>query len=207
MSRPHAKRGPSPWAWILLHRPLARRRQIIAPRHGRRAWDASFLICDVHNGHGTTVFETFAFECVEHGAAMRPGATFLYGSRFFLEVLRDLFERCFGGHRRLLLKALFRAHLKLKANCLSCVGYLDSPWTFLRRWRLPFAYYRRKTRPRDSALAHSHRFSSSNPALTPAHYTAPRVTVQICDAATQLTVRLRRAGGNCVRGIDAAAAR
>ena len=64
-------------AWILLHRwPLARRRQIIASRHGRRAWDASFLTCDVHNGHGTTVFETFAFECVEHGAATStPGAT------------------------------------------------------------------------------------------------------------------------------------
>ena len=23
----------------------------------------SFLTCDVHNGHGTPVFETFAFEC------------------------------------------------------------------------------------------------------------------------------------------------
>ena len=33
------------------------------------------------------------------------------------------------------------------------------------------------------------------------------LTVQICDAAAQLTVRLRRAGGICVRGIDAAAAR
>ena len=31
--------------------------------------------------------------------------------------------------------------------------------------------------------------------------------VQICDAAAQLTARLRRAGGICVRGIDAAAAR
>ena len=41
-------------------------------------WTLSFVTCDVHNGHGTPVFETFAFECVEHGAAMRPGATFLY---------------------------------------------------------------------------------------------------------------------------------
>ena len=23
----------------------------------------AFLTCDVHNGHGTPVFETFAFEC------------------------------------------------------------------------------------------------------------------------------------------------
>ena len=39
----------------------------------------AFLTCDVHNGHGTPVFETFAFECVEHGAATsRPGATSLY---------------------------------------------------------------------------------------------------------------------------------
>ena len=43
------------------------------------ALGTSFFTCDVHNGHGTTVFETFAFECVEHGAATsRPGATSLY---------------------------------------------------------------------------------------------------------------------------------
>ena len=38
------RRGPSPWAWILLNRPLARRRQIIASRHGRRAWDFIFYL-------------------------------------------------------------------------------------------------------------------------------------------------------------------
>ena len=39
----------------------------------------AFVTCDVHNGHGTPVFETFAFECVEHGAATStPGATALY---------------------------------------------------------------------------------------------------------------------------------
>ena len=34
----------------------------------------SFVTCDVHNGHGTPVFETFAF--VEHERRW-PGATFL----------------------------------------------------------------------------------------------------------------------------------
>ena len=62
----------------ITHRPLAHRRQIIASRHGRRAWDFIFT-CDVHNGHGTPDFETFAFECVEHGVATStPGATALY---------------------------------------------------------------------------------------------------------------------------------
>ena len=80
-------------AWILLHRPLARRRQIIASRHGRRAWDASFLTCDVHNGHRTTVFETFAFESETWSGDVDAGRDFflLSGSKFFLEVLRDLF--------------------------------------------------------------------------------------------------------------------
>ncbi len=26
-------------------------------------WTLSFLTCDIHNGHGAPVFETFAFEC------------------------------------------------------------------------------------------------------------------------------------------------
>ena len=33
-------------------------------------------------------------------------------------------------------KLYFEGDLKLKANCLSCVGYLELAVTFLRRWRL-----------------------------------------------------------------------
>ena len=52
----------------------------------------SFLTCDVHNGHGTPVFETFAFECGTWSCDVDAGRDFfVYGSRFFLEVLRDLF--------------------------------------------------------------------------------------------------------------------
>ena len=56
----------------------------------------SFLTCDVHNGHGTTVFETFAFECETWSGAVDAGRDcFVFASRFVLEVLRmgwDLFE-------------------------------------------------------------------------------------------------------------------
>ena len=38
----------------------------------------SFLTCDVHNGHGTTVFETFAFECGTWSGDVDAGRDFFY---------------------------------------------------------------------------------------------------------------------------------
>lgn len=79
-SRPHAKRGPSPWAWKLPHRPQPRRRPRHASRRGRRDRDASFLDRDLHNGRDAwPVFEAcgVGFQCGRE--RRRPGsATGLY---------------------------------------------------------------------------------------------------------------------------------
>ena len=79
-SRPHAKRGPSPWARKLLHQPLPRRRPRHASRRGRRDRDASFLDRDLHNGRDAwPVFEAcgVGFQCGRE--RRRPGsATGLY---------------------------------------------------------------------------------------------------------------------------------
>ena len=79
-SRPHAKRGPSPWAWKLLHRPLPRRRPRHASRRGRRDRDASFLDRDLHNGRDAwPVFEAcgVGFQCGSERRG-RGSATGLY---------------------------------------------------------------------------------------------------------------------------------
>ena len=48
----------------------------------------AFLTCDVHNGHGTTVFETFAFECGNMERRRRGRARLLcIGQKVFLGVL------------------------------------------------------------------------------------------------------------------------
>ena len=79
-SRPHAKRGPSPWAWKLLHQLLPRRRPRHASQRGRRDRDASFLDRDLHNGRDAwPVFEAcgVGFQCGRE--RRRPGsATGLY---------------------------------------------------------------------------------------------------------------------------------
>ena len=52
----------------------------------------AFVTCDVHNGHGTPVFETLLLSVGTWSGDVDAGRDFfLFGSRFFLEVLRDLF--------------------------------------------------------------------------------------------------------------------
>ena len=78
-SRPHATRGPSPWAWILLHRPVARRRQIIASRQLPPRFGRFHLLLVMYTMDMEPLSSRRLLLSAEHGAATStPGATALY---------------------------------------------------------------------------------------------------------------------------------
>ena len=85
----------------------------------------SFLTCDVHNGHGAPVFETFAFECETWSGDVDAGRDFFaFVCRLVLEVLRmgwDLSED-WRPCRQLLQNGFTKQH-----SCASLWSEGDSP--------------------------------------------------------------------------------